>query len=73
MNIRKLTPRLLKRIINEEKRKISNAPKTNKKKKKISEVKKLKLMRKKQLALLAEIKRLHLARKKIKKNLLKRL
>ena len=73
MNIRKLTPRLLKRIINEEKRKISNVPKTNKKKKKISEVKKLKLMRKKQLALLAEIKRLHLARKKIKKNLLKRL
>lgn len=74
MNIRKLTPRLLKRIINEEKRKLNKKPVVKKnKKRKLSEVKKLKLIRKKQLALLKEVKKLHLARKRIKKNLIKRL
>lgn len=82
MNIRKLTPRILKRIISEEKikleskkRKAKISPKKNKAKKINEEksVKQLKLMKKRQAILLNEIKKLHLARKKIKKQLIKSL
>ena len=74
--IRKLTPSILKRIINEEKVKLNKKPvrkKVSKKSKSLSEIAKLKLMKKKQIALLNEIKKLHIARKKIKKSLISRL
>ena len=82
MNIRKLTPSILKRIINEEKKKLAlkkrKDVKSSKKRKskKINEeksVKKLKLIKKRQAILLNEIKKLHFARKKIKKQLIKSL
>lgn len=82
--IRKLTPLLLKKIINEEKQKLNVVEKKKSKskpkpkpkpkaKKKLSEVAKLRLMKKRQIALFNEIKKIQLARKKIKKALIERL
>lgn len=79
--IRKLTPGLLKRIINEEKQKLSKTRKrkkpTSRKKiresKNSSDLKKIRVIKRKQRLLINEIKKTIKQKKLIKKRLLRRL
>jgi len=78
--VKKLTPELLKRIINEEKQKLKNAGLKSKKRKKISEQKsinsdvvKLKKLKATQVKLVKALKKLHEQRKRLKRNLTRRL
>lgn len=74
--IKKLTPELLKRIINEEREKIKIALKKRKKAKSLKNlkesVKKLVLLEKLQKKKIVDVQKIHAARKIIKKNILKR-
>jgi len=77
--IKKLTPTLLKRIIKEEKDKLlknsGNAPNKTKQKKsssRLSEIKKIRLIKNRQRKLIREFKMLNKQRKRLKKSLLAR-
>ena len=80
-NVRKLTPGLLKRIINEEKQKIARQNKKRKPKSKkvlkerknAADLKKIKAIKRKQKLLINEIKKTIMQKKLIKKRLLRRL
>ena len=79
--VRKLTPRLLKKIINEEKRKLNRLKtkrrrrtkltETKKRSKTSTDIKKLRILKARQKKLINEFKKTFMQRKKIKKRLIK--